>query len=148
MMTMQLRIASSVRLGAPVSLEHVCSLFGSLADGYGRQAFSCPRSAGRHLRHRLMNDVISRAMLAIPIPTRIEPSGLLPDSKLKPDGITIIPWTSGKPLAWDVTGAHPLAQSWTGTSRRGESAVATAVEAKKRSKYKDLEKISISNRSH
>ena len=65
--------------------------------------------------------------------------GLVPDTNLKPDGISIIPWTSGKPLAWDVTCAHPLAQSWTGTSRRGESAVATAVEAKKRSKYKDLE---------
>ena len=135
----QLRTASSVRLGAPVSLEHVCSLCGSLADGHGRHAFSCPRSAGRHLRHRLMNEVISRALHAVPIPTRIEPAGLLPDSNLKPDGISIIPWTSGKPLVWDVTCAHPLAQSWTGTSRRGESAVATTVEAKKRNKYKDFE---------
>ena len=86
-----------------------------------------------------MNEVISRALHAVPIPTRIEPAGLLPDSNLKPDGISIIPWTSGKPLVWDVTCAHPLAQSWTGTSRRGESAVATTVEAKKRNKYKDFE---------
>ena len=86
-----------------------------------------------------MNDVVSRALHSVPIPTRLEPTGLLRGSNLKPDGISLIPWDSGKPLAWDVTCAHPLAQSWQATSQRSEAAVATAVEAKKMSKYKDLE---------
>ena len=134
----QLRTAAALRLGAPVSMEHVCSLCGSLADGRGQHALSCPKSTGRHLRHRLMNDVVNRALHSIPIPTRLEPTGLLHDSNLKPDGISLTPWTSGKPLAWDVTCAHPLAQSWRGTSKRSEAAVATAVEAKKNAKYRDL----------
>ena len=85
-----------------------------------------------------MNDVINRALHSIPIPTRLEPTGLLPGSNLKPDGISVVPWSTGKSLAWDVTCAHPLAQSWLPTSQRAESAVANAVEAKKRQKYKDL----------
>jgi hypothetical protein len=135
----QLRIAASIRLGAPVFLEHPCSLCGSLADSFGGHAFSCSRSTGRHLRHSLMNDVINRALHSIPIPTRLEPTGLLPDSNLKPDGVSVIPWATGKSLAWDVTCAHPLAQSWLPTSQRAESAVANVVEAKKRLKYKDLD---------
>lgn len=134
----QLRNAASIRLGAPVSLEHVCSLCGSKADGFGGHAFNCPRSTGRHIRHRLMNDVINRALHSAKIPTRLEPVGLLPESNLKPDGISLIPWSTGKPLAWDVTCAHPLAHSWLGTCQRGESAVATAVESKKRAKYRAL----------
>ena len=135
----QFRNAAAIRLGAPVSLEHVCSLCGSLADGSGSHAFSCTKSTGRHIRHRLMNDVINRALHSVPIPTRLEPEGLLPDSNLRPDGVSLIPWSAGKCLTWDVTCAHPLAQSWLGTSQRGESAVATAVETKKRTKYKDLD---------
>ena len=135
----QLRTAAAVRLGAPVSLDYFCSLCGSPSDGRGQHALCCPKSTGRHLRHRLMNDVISRALHSIPIPTRLEPTGLLRNSNLKPDGISLIPWSSGKPLAWDVTCAHPLAQSWQGTSQRSEAAVATAVEAKKNAKYADLE---------
>ena len=135
----QLRTAAAIRLGAPVSLDHVCSLCGSLADGRGQHALCCVKSTGRHLRHRLMNDVVNRALHSIPIPTRLEPTGLLRDSTLKPDGVTLIPWTSGKPLAWDVTCAHPLAQSWRVTSQRNEAAVATAVEVRKYSKYKDFD---------
>jgi hypothetical protein len=135
----QLRTSAAVRLGAPVSLDHVCSLCGSLADGRGQHALKCSKSTGRHLRHRLMNDVISRALHSVPIPTRLEPTGLMRDSNLKPDGVSLIPWAAGKPLAWDVTCAHPLAQSWIGISQGSAAAVATAVEAKKNTKYKDLE---------
>ena len=73
------------------------------------------------------------------IPTRLEPNGLTQEGNLKPDGISSSPWCQGKPLAWDVTCAHPLAQSWLSVARRGVSAVATAVEAKKRAKYSDLQ---------
>jgi len=134
----QLRIAASVRLGTPVSLDHTCVRCGSFADGYGRHAFCCPRSTGRHLRHHLMNDVIDRAMHSIQIPTRLEPSGLCSDSNLKPDGITLTPWTRGKSLAWDVTCAFPLAPSWLTLALRGGSAVPTAVEEKKMKKYGSL----------
>ena len=63
----------------------------------------------------------------------------LPDSNLKPDGVSLIPWTAGKPLAWDVTCAHQVAQSWMETSKKGESAVATDVETRKRTKYRGID---------
>ena len=85
-----------------------------------------------------MNDTVNRALNSIQFPTRVEPTGLLPNNNLKPDGISLTPWTHGKPLAWDVTCAFPLAPSWTSTALQGESAVATAVEARKRQKYADL----------
>ena len=134
----QLRTAASVRLGTPVSIDHTCVRCGSFADGYGRHAFCCPRSTGRHLRHHLMNDVIDRAMHSIQIPTRLEPSGLCNGNNLKPDGITLTPWTRGKSLAWDVTCAFPLAPLWLTLALRGGSAVPTAVEQKKMKKYESL----------
>ncbi|MEL7309747.1 MAG: hypothetical protein AAGK05_19145 [Pseudomonadota bacterium] len=85
-----------------------------------------------------MNDVINRALNSIQLPTRVEPSGLLPSSNLKPDGISLTPWTRGKPLVWDVTCAFPLAASWLSTAQRGASAVATAVEGRKVKKYTNL----------
>jgi hypothetical protein len=85
-----------------------------------------------------MNDVMNRALNSVRFPTRLEPTGLLLGSNLKPDGISLIPWTRGKPLAWDVTCAFPLAASWSSTALRGQSAVATAVEARKTQKYADL----------
>lgn len=86
-----------------------------------------------------MNDTIDRALHTMQMPTRLEPSGLTPDTNLKPDGISSSSWCHGKPLAWDVTCAHPLAQSWLPVAQRGVSAVATAVESKKRTKYAELE---------
>ena len=135
----QTRTAAALRLGAPVSLEHICVRCGSLADPYGSHALTCPRSTGRHVRHSLLNDCVNRALNSTKIPTRIEPTGLLSGSNIKPDGITLIPWTCGKPLAWDVTCAFPLAASWSSTVLRNPSAVATAVEARKLQKYEGLQ---------
>ena len=86
-----------------------------------------------------MNDVIDRALHTLRMPTRLEPTGLSLDRNLRPDGISIPSWDRGKPLAWDVTCAHPLAASWSSTSLRRSSAVATTVEESKTKKYKDLE---------
>ena len=109
-----------------------------MADAHGGHSFSCSRSTGRHLRHSLLNDIINRALNSIQFPTRVEPTGLLPDNNLEPDGSSLTPWTHGKPLAWDVTCAFPLAASWTPTARQGAGAVATTVEARKVQKYADL----------
>ena len=85
-----------------------------------------------------MNDVVVRALNSILVPTRVEPTGLLSGSNLKPDGISLTPWASGKPLAWDVTCAFPLATSWSSLALRDGAAVATAAEDRKRMKYEDL----------
>ena len=134
----QLRIAATIRLGAPVSIDHTCARCGSLSDGFGYHALCCPKSTGRHHRHHLMNDVIDRAMHSAQIPTRLEPIGLCRESNLKPDGITLTPWSHGKSIAWDVTCAFPLAPSWLPTALRGGNSVASAVEERKKKKYGPL----------
>ena len=44
------------------------------------------------------------------IPKEKEPVGLSVNGK-RPDGATLIPWSRGKPLAWDVTVPDTFAKS-------------------------------------
>jgi len=51
----------------------------------------------------IMTDIIWRVMKRDQIPAVKEPVGLLRQDGKRPDGTTILPWSRGKPLAWDVT---------------------------------------------
>jgi len=42
----------------------------------------------------------------------------------RPDGLTLIPWQRGKPLTWDVTVAHTLADSYVSAMARSGGAAA------------------------
>jgi len=61
------------------------------------------KSAPRQQRHSHLNDIIWRAMNRAQIPSVKEPVGLLRQDGKRPDGTTILSWSRGKPLAWDVT---------------------------------------------
>jgi len=54
-------------------------------------------------RHQSFNDVVSRAFASTGITATKEPSGLVRGDGKYPDGLTVVPWQSGKPLPWDVT---------------------------------------------
>jgi len=45
------------------------------------------------------------------IPAVKEPAGLSRDNGKRPDGVTLLPWAKGKPLAWDVTVPDTYADS-------------------------------------
>ena len=45
-------------------------------------------------------------------PTVKEPAGLARTDGKRPDGATLIPWTRGKPLAWDITVPDTYARSY------------------------------------
>ena len=45
------------------------------------------------------------------IPSTNKPPGLSRTDGKQQDGVTLIPWQSGKPLAWDVTVVHTLTDS-------------------------------------
>jgi hypothetical protein len=51
----------------------------------------------------MLNDVIWRALSRAKIPAHKEPLGLLREDGKRPDGVTLIPWSRGRCLAWDVT---------------------------------------------
>ena len=51
----------------------------------------------------MINDIIWRAIKRAKIPTHKEPTGLIMQNGKRPNGTTLIPWSRGKALAWNVT---------------------------------------------
>ena len=74
------------------------------------------------------------------VPSTKEPTGLLRDDGKRPDGLSLIPWTQGKPITWDVTVVHPLAQSYlqSGGGDFTPGAAAERAAANKVAKYSKL----------
>ena len=104
------RVAAALRLGAPTCSPHTCSC-STFVDARGTHGLSCTRSAGRSSRHRQINDIVYRALVRAQIGATKEPMGLIPNSNLRPDGVTGIPWRQGKCLVWDATVSDTLAAS-------------------------------------
>ena len=76
-------------------------------DARGLHGLSCRKSYPRHIRHSLINDILRKAQ----VPTRKEHAELSSSDGKPPDGATLIPWTQGQPLAWNVTVSDTFAQS-------------------------------------
>jgi len=78
-------------------------------------------------------------IIIIIIPSSKEPHGLVRSDGKRPDGLTLVPWKGGKPLAWDVTAVCTVADSYVAaTAREAGAAVERAAELKI-SKYSGLE---------
>ena len=134
----QFRIAVGLRLGAPVCSPHTC-MCGSEVDKFGQHALVCSKSRSIHARHSLGNNVIFRGLTAAQLPSSLEPLGLFRNGDGKrPDGVTLVPWDHGKPLAWDLTVVHRLASSYMRLARREGPTIADQAEDKKRAKYSEI----------
>ena len=96
------RVAVSLRLGMDLCQPHQCSC-GSLVDARGLHSFVCKRALGRTARHHALNDLIARSFVSAGVPVTKEPVGLF-----RTDGLTLIPWQSGKSLCWDVMVTCPV----------------------------------------
>ena len=72
--------------------------------------------AGRVQRHAWLNDLIHRALIRAEIPSVRELSGLSRDDGKRPDGLTLVPWHSGRSAKWDVMVVHTLAASYVSQS--------------------------------
>lgn len=124
-----IRVAVGFRLGAITCEPHQC-VCGTMVDARGLHGLCCRKSAPRHQRHSHMNDIIWRAIKRAQIPVVKEPVGLSLDGK-RPDGATLIPWSRGKPLAWDVTVPDTFAKSHLhNTSIKACAAADTAADNK------------------
>src|SRR6185436_8208915 len=133
-----IRVATALRLGAPVCAPHKC-VHGSLVDARGIHGLSCTRSAGRSSRHHQINDIIHRALNHAHVAAVKEPSGLIPGCGLCPDGSTTVPWQRGKCLVWDATVPDTLAPSHLQDTASIVGAAAAAAALLKHQKYAALE---------
>ena len=127
-------IAVSLRLGSPAVHEHTC-VCGAHVQANGHHGLSCIKSAGRQMRHTCVNDIIHRSLHSAGIHAVREPPGLGGQSNLRPDGVTLLPWSRGKPMMWDFTCPDTLAPSHIPISSATAGAAAEAAERNKLAKY-------------
>jgi len=132
-----LRIAVSLRLGAAICAPHTC-ICGQQVDSSGTHGLACRKSAGRHVRHNAVNDLIKRALTSANIPAMLEPTSLCRDDGKRPDGLTVLPWAHGRCLVWDFTCPDTLAASHLNHAVLCSGVVANDAETRKTTKYKSL----------
>ena len=72
------------------------------------------------------------------VPVMKEPTGLSRSDGRRPDGLTLLPWQTGKPLSWDVTVTATLADSYISTTSSSVGAAAEMATTRKMAKYADL----------
>ena len=89
-------------------------------------------------RHAAINDIVHRSLTSAKIPARLEPSGLYRSDGKHPDGISVVPWKSGKLLVWDATCSDTFAPSYSSRTTNEAGAVATQAEERKEAKYSHL----------
>jgi len=118
------RVAVGARLGLSLCVPHKCSC-GAEVDAEVRHAMVCKKAPGRvAIRHQTLNDIVCRAFISAGIPASKESTGLCTRDGGRPDGLSLIPWQNGKPLAWDVTVGSTLAESYVEAAARESGAVA------------------------
>ena len=97
-----IRLSVAQRLGVKACSPYTC-VCDKFIDARGLHGLSCKRSMARHQRHSMVNDIIWRAVRHAKVPAHKKPTGLILQNGKRPDGATLIPWSRGKALAWDVT---------------------------------------------
>ena len=130
----EVRIAVAHRLGCKACEPHKCKC-GKLVDARGLHGLACRKSSPRQQRHGHLNDIIWRAVKRAKIPALKEPVGLMKQDGKRPDGCTIIPWSRGKPMAWDVTVPDTYAAAHLVNTARQVGAAANQAADKKKNKY-------------
>jgi len=115
-------------------MPHRCKC-GVDVDCFGLHAFVCKQASGKGARHSAINDIIARTLASAGTPITKEPTGLIKGEGKRPDGLTLVPWSQGKPLAWDATISTPLATSYLPSSAIRAGSSAEAAEQRKIDKY-------------
>jgi hypothetical protein len=132
------RIAVGLRLGAPLGEAHTC-VCGHAVDVRGIHGLACRRSASRMSRHQIINDLVYRALTRAGIPSVKEPQGLSRTDGKRPDGLTLIPWRSGRCLTWDVTVIDTFADSYLAQTSTVQGSASEIAAERKNDKYKTLQ---------
>jgi len=139
----EIRVAVAHRLGCKACEPHTCGC-GKAVDARGLHGLACKRCAPRQQRHSHLKDIIWRAMMKrAHISAVKEPVGLMRQDSKRPDGTTILPWSRGKPLAWDETVPDTYADAHVANTARKAGAAANHTLANKNTKYSQLSSIHI-----
>ncbi|CAH1116451.1 unnamed protein product [Phaedon cochleariae] len=128
------RISVGLRLGCSICTTHKCRC-GSTVNEKGVHGLSCKFSAGRFPRHSTVNDLIRRALTTSDIPAILEPLGISRDDGKRPDGMSLIPWSHGKPSVWDFTCVDTVAASHIDSTSKIAGGAADSAEKMKLKKY-------------
>ena len=100
-----LTVAVELRLGLPVATQGGCRC-GRELDALGDHALCCNKGIGRGAWHFEVNTRISSFLSKAGCPSVREPTGLARSDGKRPDGVTVLPFERGLPLAWDATVRH------------------------------------------
>ena len=133
-----IRIAVGLRLGTPLCVPHPCQHCGEQVDQSATHGLSFVRSQGRNPRHAELNQFFHRTLASIKVPSTLEPQGLSHKDRRRPDGMSLIPWSHGRALIWDVTVHDTLAPSYLHLSSSRAGSVADNASGQKRRLYSDL----------
>jgi len=106
---------------------------------YFLHSFVCRKAPGKITRHNALNDLVARAFTSAGIPSSKDSHGLVQSGGKWPDGLTLVPWKGGKPLAWDVTAVCTVADSYVAAMAKEAGAAAELAAELKISKYSGLE---------
>ena len=122
----QLELADDVKKYVVINTHR--AFYAYQVDGTARHGLSCKWREGRHQRHAAVNDIIHHSMAATHLTSRLEPTGLSRSNAKCPNGVTLVPWRSGRLLVWDATcpdtfaPSHQVPPEWqpwlSGASRR------------------------------
>ena len=115
---------------------HQCHC-GSVVDACGLHSFVCKHGRAGQQGHDALNDLVARFFAATGASVTKEPARLSRMDGKRPDGLTLVPWQSGKSLFWDVTVICFLAESYVNRAAREAGAAADVAASRKEEKYAD-----------
>ncbi|XP_037026722.1 uncharacterized protein LOC119067714 [Bradysia coprophila] len=131
------RISVGLRLGSQLCEEHKC-LCSKMVKKDGLHGLSCKKSGGWIPGHDEINKIFSHAFSSAGFPNIIQPPGISRDDGKRPDGVTLIPWSHGRLILWDVTVRDTLAPSYVNESSKKAGAIADNAERHKHNHYQLL----------
>ena len=131
------RLSFAIRYGLNVITPHTC-VCGQPVNHTGPHRLSCYKSAGRKVRHEMINDLLKRALVTAEIPSVREPSGCRRSDGKRPDGMSLVPWTHGKHLLWDAVCSDTLTASYLEFTSLKAGEAARLAEDRKYCHYSEL----------
>ena len=133
------RMAVGMCLGINLCELCVCS-YGFQVDARGLHGLGlmCKLAPGGIARQQSFNKVVSRVFASAGIPATKERTVSARGDDKRPNGMTLVTWQFGKPLTWDVTVVHTLADSYVSCTSRSAGAAAKLADFRKSAKYGDL----------